>query len=610
VADEGERLGIEAGYADYKGDWTEVPKETLDAIARVMGEGSTSPGRVRVVHLGDDFELPAGARVRLEDGSVLDPPVRSGDLPLGYHDVLGEEAPLRLIVTPDRCYLPDGMRVWGWAVQLYALRSSRSWGIGDAADLARFGAWASGRGASVALINPLHAPAPTLPQEPSPYYPGSRMFRNPLYLSIDEVPGAPDVADLDLLAAKARALNSDRRIDRDEVFRLKMAALEQLWEAFPGDPAFDRYHDEMAPALDGFATWMALAESNAGAWAEWPAGLRHPSSPDVKRFVADNERRVRFHAWVQWLIDEQLRRAGEKIGVVNDLAIGVEPNGADAWLWQDELATGTSVGAPPDDYTQDGQHWGVLGFDPRALQAGAYEPFIQVVRASMRHAAGMRFDHVMGLWRLYWIPDGIAPRDGGYVRYPANDLLDILALESHRAQAFVVGEDLGTVEPVVREEMSRRQMLSYKLLWFQEDPPSGYPQLSLAAANNHDLPTTAGLWTGADARMAEELGVDPNEGFRQAIFGRLERNAGIAREASLEEAIDRSYSALARCPSSVVLGSLEDALEVTERHNQPGTMGEWNWSTALPATLEEIETNESAERLSRILDGGREPGGD
>ena len=228
----------------------------------------------------------------------------------------------------------------------------------------------------------------------------------------------------------------------------------------------------------------------------------------------------------------------------------------------------------------------------------------------MRHAAGMRFDHVMGLWRLYWIPDGIAPSDGGYVRYPANDLLDILALESHRAQAFVVGEDLGTVEPVVREEMSRRQMLSYKLLWFQEDPPSGYPQLSLAAANNHDLPTTAGLWTGADARMAEELDVDPNEGFRQAIFGRLERNAGIAREASLEEAIDRSYSALARCPSSVVLGSLEDALEVTERHNQPGTMGEWNWSTALPETLEEIETNERAEQLSRILHEGRERGGD
>jgi 4-alpha-glucanotransferase len=305
------------------------------------------------------------------------------------------------------------------------------------------------------------------------------------------------------------------------------------------------------------------------------------------------------------LLDRQLRRAGDAIGVVNDLAIGVEPKGADSWLWQDQLATGSSVGAPPDDYSIEGQHWGVLAFDPVALRTAAYEPFVQVVRASMRHAAGMRFDHVMGLWRLYWIPDGVAPSDGGYVRYPANDLLDILALESHRAQAFVVGEDLGTVEPVVREEMSRRQMLSYKLLWFQDEPPSDYQHLSLAAANNHDLPTTAGLWTGADVVVEEELGVEPNEGFREAIFARLERHAGAPRSVSLGEVVDRSYDVLARSPSAVVLGSLEDAFEVLERPNQPGTMGEWNWSTALPVPLEEIEGNERMEALSRILDGGR-----
>ena len=592
---------IEPGYLDYKGDWTEVPEATLDAIARVMGEAETEP-LVRVVHQGAPLELSEGATIELEDGNTV---AAHADVPLGYHRILGDGEPIRLIVAPPRCFLPENMRVWGWAVQLYALRSRRSWGIGEAGDLTRFGKAAGSTGARLALINPLHAASPTIPQEASPYFPGSRTFRNPLYISIEGLPGAHGVPAIEELATKGRALNDDRRIDRDEVFRLKMAALEALWERFPGDPDFDRYQEEMGSALEGFATWMTLAENNEGPWREWAPELRHPTSPAVARFARENHGRVRFHAWVQWLLDEQLAAVNEAIGIVNDLAIGVQPDGADAWLWQDALATGSSVGAPPDDYTTEGQHWGVLGFDPRALRAAAYEPFVQVIRAGMRHAAGIRFDHVMGLWRLFWIPDGIAAKDGGYVRYPADDLLDILALESHRAQAFVVGEDLGTVEPVVREEMLKRDMLSYKLLWFEEQPPSEYPHLSLAAPNNHDLPTTAGLWTGSDEIVARELGVEPNEGFRNGIFARLERNAGSPRDTSLTDVIDRSYAVLARAPSAAVLGSLEDALEVTERQNQPGTMGEQNWSTALPMPLEEIESSERVAALAKILEEGR-----
>jgi 4-alpha-glucanotransferase len=384
-----------------------------------------------------------------------------------------------------------------------------------------------------------------------------------------------------------------------------VGAVRSLWERFRGDPDFDAYRDDMGPTLEGFATWMALAEVNEGSWREWDAGLRHPAGAGVERFVAENYGRARFHAWVQWLLDRQLAAAGRAIGVINDLAIGVEPDGADAWLLQDELATGTSIGAPPDDYASEGQQWGVLGFDPHALQAAGYEPFVQVVRAAMRHAAGIRFDHVMGLWRLFWIPEGVPAREGGYVRYPAGDLLDILALESHRAEAFVVGEDLGTVEPVVREEMWKRNMLSYKLLWFEEGPPSSYPHLSLAAPNNHDLPTTAGLWSGKDVAVDKELGVKPHEGFREAIFARLERNAGAARDIGYEELIDRSYDVLSRSPSAAVLGSLDDALGVLERQNQPGTMGEWNWSTALPQPLEEIQRSERVQELARIMNKGR-----
>ncbi|MGH2755762.1 MAG: 4-alpha-glucanotransferase [Actinomycetota bacterium] len=603
-----EALGIEPAYDDYKGDRTRVPEATLEAIAGAMearADRHAGSRRPRIVRFGESLSLPEGSSLRLEDGSLID----DGDLdsgpPLGYHEILGDGTVERVIVTPGRCFLPAGMRVWGWALQLYALRSRRSWGIGDIADLARFGRWATQRGASVALINPLHAAAPTIPQEPSPYFPGSRCFRNPLYLAIEDVPGASELPELDALAVAGRALNDDRRIDRDEIYRVKMKALEGLWRGFRGDRRFDAYRARSGPTLEGFATWMALAERNAGPWPEWPGDYRHPRAAGIETFVRDNRDRVDLHQWVQWLLDDQLLQASSAIGIVNDLAIGVEPHGADAWLWQDELATGSSVGAPPDDYTTEGQHWGVLGFDPRALQAAGYEPFVQVLRAAMRHAAGLRFDHVMGLWRLYWIPEGIAPRDGGYVRYPADDLLDILALESHRSQAFVVGEDLGTVEPVVREEMLKRDMLSYKLLWFQEGTPQDYPELSLAAANNHDLPTTAGLWTGEDARVAQEMGFDPMEDFRAAIFARLERNAAITREMPVSEVVDRSYRALSHSPSAVVLGALEDALEVTERHNQPGTTGEGNWSTALPVPLEEIESHERGGELSKILDEGR-----
>src|SRR5581483_12268989 len=441
----------------------------------------------------------------LEDGTALTVRERlPPDLPLGYHRLqpLDGGEPTRLIVAPERCFLPPALRTWGWAVQLYALRSGASWGIGDLADLRRLARWSrDGAGAGMLLVSPLHAAAPLLPQQPSPYFPSSRRFHNPLYLRVEEAPGAAE-ADLDLhaLATAGRALNAARRIDRDAVYRLKREALELLWRRFRDDGAFARYRAEQGVGLEQFATFQALAERQGGGWHAWPEPLRRPDGAAVARFAREQAERVGFHAWLQWLLDQQLARAGAELPLLQDLPIGVDPDGADAWAWQDVLALDASVGAPPDFYNRQGQDWGLPPFVPRALRAAGYEPFIESIRATLRHAGGLRIDHVMGLFRLFWIPRGMEPSRGTYVRYPSEELLAILALESQRAGAFVVGEDLGTVEEGVRERLAALAILSYRLLWFEADPPAAFPRQALAAITTHDLPTIAGLWSGADLR--------------------------------------------------------------------------------------------------------------
>ena len=304
-------------------------------------------------------------------------------------------------------------------------------------------------GAELLLCNPLHASIPVPgSQQSSPYYPSSRCFRSPLYLRIEDVPGATAAeVDLDELANAGRALNSDRAIDRDAVLSLKLDALRRIFATFEGHEGFDAFVHDGGDTLRRFAVHCALADEHGADWRMWPVDLRHPTTFEVREFAREESRReVEFHLWVQWLLDRQLEAAGSSIGLMQDLAIGVDPGGADAWIWQDVMASGISVGAPPDEYNTQGQDWGLPPFDPWKLRNAAYEPFIETVRAGFRHAGGLRFDHVMGLFRLYWIPQHASAKHGTYVRYPYGDLLDILALESHRAGAYVVGEDLGTVE--------------------------------------------------------------------------------------------------------------------------------------------------------------------
>jgi 4-alpha-glucanotransferase len=454
------------------------------------------------------------------------------------------------------------------------------------------------------MTNPLGAATPGIPQQPSPYYPSSRLFRNLLYLRIEEVPGARDaLPELEQYAKHGRALNKDRIIDRDAIYELKRDALERIWSRTSHQTNFSDYEQEQGRNLDLFATFCVLAEQYGANWHAWPRSHQNPASPETGRFARDFADRVRFHKWIQWLIDRQLLRASQRRNIMQDLPIGVDPGGADAWMWQDVLAKNVSVGAPPDPFSATGQDWGLPPFVPHKLRAAGYEPYIQTLRSAMRHSAGLRIDHVMGLFRLFWIPAGQSPQKGAYVRYNADEMLAIMALESARAKAVVVGEDLGTVEPGVREQLAQRRILSYRVLWFEEKLPAQYPELSLASISTHDLPTIAGLWSGADIEEQKSAGTQPNEEGLEGNRRHLQKIAGVTESAPVSEIILKAHQALAEAPSAIILASLDDALAVEERPNLPGVPNDRrpNWSIALPKTLEEIETDPGVLKIANIL---------
>jgi 4-alpha-glucanotransferase len=614
-----ERWGVATGYTDAGGRYQEIEPETIDAVLAAMGAGATSPpgpgpaGSPLMVRAGKEAKVGRGRLTTEDGGDVAVDSTLPPDLPPGYHTFEAEGGLRRLVIaSPGRCPLPSRRR-WGWAVQLYATRSGRSWGFGDLADLAEVGRWSASLGAGLVLINPLHASAPGPHLQASPYYPASRCFRSPLYLRVEAVPGAAAV-DLGDLAASGRALNARPVIDRQAVWALKSQALERIFAATAAGrevAEFEAFVSAGGRALERFARWCALAELHGVPWQEWPAPYRHPDNREVGALAASPEGRlrVRYHQWLQWLLDRQLADVPAEVGVVQDLAIGVDPGGADAWMWQDVFASGMRVGAPPDEFNTRGQDWGLPPFDPWKLRAAAYGPFVETVRSGLRHAGGLRIDHVMGLFRLWWIPEGNSPADGAYVAYPSADLLDIVALEAHRAGAYVVGEDLGTVEPGVREDLAERAILSYRVLWFEDDKPTTWPERALAAVSTHDLPTVAGAWTGSDLQAQRDLGLQPNEEGSEQMRQRLEDWTASPAGTPISEVVLRTYRLLGQAPALLVAATLDDVCQVEERPNVPGTTDERpNWSLALPHPLEEIERLPLAAEVAAALEGPMLPG--
>jgi 4-alpha-glucanotransferase len=610
--------GIITAYEDAFGQWTEVPASTRDALVEAMdgdpsAEGPPAVDTVVVTRVGEPADVEGASEVHLEDGTRRAVAGSTpADLPMGYHQlvVAGEDEPRTLIVSPGRCYLPDDLDAWGWSVQLYALRSAASWGIGDLADLRELARWSAEVGAGTILVNPLDAVTPVHPRETSPYYPTSRRFLDPIYLRLDEVPGVVDLPGYAAAARRGAELTATTPIDRDAVAALKMRLLEERWATGgAGDePGFRAFLDDRGDELTTFATFCTLAERFGDGWSAWPDEFQHPDAPAVRAFAKEHADRVRLHAWLQWLTDDQLRRAGEPIALLGDLPIGADPDGADAWAWQDVLATGVDVGAPPDELGPQGQNWTLPAFAPWKLRRARYQPFIDTVRAAMRHVGGLRIDHVLGLFRMFWIPPGGTAADGAYVRMPTGDLLDILALESHRARCFVVGEDLGTVAEGVREEMDERDLLRYQVWWFETDPLEEWTSKALASISTHDLPTVAGVWTGEDARMLDELGHEPDHAWHAELRERISSATGVPTDAPADDAVVELHRHLASAPDRLVLAQLDDAVATTDRPNVPGTdrvERPANWSLPLPVPADDLPEHPTVRAVAAAMTEAR-----
>lgn len=614
--------------------------------------------------------------------SIAGIPCQRWHLPLpspgiGYHRLElapagagpGVAAATQLIVTPAVCYAPPLLhgegRAWGPTLQLYSLRSRRNWGIGDFTDLRDVVAFAAGAGAALVGLNPLHALFPEQPERCSPYSPSSRLFLNVLYLDVEAVADfqASAAARAQLATpdfqARLRRLQTGELVDYDGVAAAKLEALRLAFAHFrahhllPGTARAESWRQFRAAggtALAEHALFEALqagfraADGRSWGWPAWPAAFHSPDAAAVRTYAAAHGEEIDFHIYLQWLADEQLaaaaRRGGEGgapglgIGLYQDLAVGVDPGGAETWSGQAWYARGAHLGAPPDDFNRDGQDWGLSPLLPRGLHETAYAPFIATLRAAMRHAGALRIDHVMALQHAFWVPAGEAPAAGAYLRYPFADLLGILALESQRHCCAVIGEDLGTVPAGFRAAAAERGILSYRLLGFERDErggfkaPSAYPRQALAAVGTHDLPTLYGFWQGRDIDTRAALGqlgapaqleaaVATRAGDRAHLLFALQREGllppGIVLPGAVVPAMTAQlalaiHTYLARSPAMLLAVQLEDIFAVIEQTNLPGTTTSHpNWRRRLPLEIEAWADEPRLRAVAEMLRSERGP---
>ena len=603
-----------------------------------------------------------------------------GGLAAGYYDLTAVgtslshqvHGSLRLIIVPTHCYQPaqmeTGGRLWGVSLQLYALRSTHNWGIGDFTDLFQWAEWAATElEAGIIGLNPLHALKNSRPYHISPYSPDSRFYLNAVYVDVEQAPEfqqsarAQGIAREDGFLSCLDALKKSDTVDYERVAAMKRRVLSALFETFEehhfrreGDRRvacttrgedFEQYLQREGHALQAFALFQVLYEQFSKksppqlVWQDWPEAYRQPNSIASQEFLVAHVRQVRFHQYVQWLAHQQLRRVHERtrelampIGLYHDLALGSDRGGSDAWIFQSLLALGADCGCPPDAFAPEGQNWGLPPVNPHALRRTGYRMFIDLLRKNLQYGGAIRLDHVMALFRLFWIPRGLPASAGAYVQYPWDDLLGILALESVRHRAVIVGEDLGTVPDFVRDKLGAAGVLSYRVFYFERGDdgewkrPAMYPRQALAVVTTHDLPTLAGFWDGEDLRVRERLGFYPDESaYRRAVEERQRDKVGIVRALQHEgvwppgadEAValhqplppdlaGAIHTYVARSPSSFMLVTLEDLIGDATQVNLPGTLDSYpNWSHKTPLTLDEVKASSHASQLARTLKRAR-----
>jgi 4-alpha-glucanotransferase len=580
----------------------------------------------------------------------------------GYHSleviVAAEGVPIlrgtqRVIVAPDRAWTPKelgpGHCVAGLAVSLFGLRSQRNWGAGDFTDLRMLLDWAANDlGVAFVALNPLHAIANRQPFNTSPYLPESLYFRNYLYLDVEALQEYADCPWAQALVARPafqrclQALRNSEFIEYEAVARLKRAVLRLLYRNFrralgentPRAREFGAWCAQEGKLLEQFATYSAIYEAlhkedrNIWIWPDWPACYRDAESEEVRKFAKEHPRSVQFHQFVQWQIDQQIegvqacaKGLGMPIGLYHDLALATDRCGSDLWAHRKHFVDGCRVGSPPDDFAPDGQDWAFPPPNGEAHRESGYQLFIETIRRNSRHGGALRIDHVMRFFRLFWIPDGMTAREGTYVRDYSEDLLGILALESERNQFIVVGEDLGTVPPEVRDALERNGVFSYRLFYFEKAPDgnlkrsSDYTRQALVSSTTHDLPTLAGFWAGRDIEARRAAGILPNDDLyhrqKEERWGeKLRMVEALIREGFLRADFPREACTwseltgelhnavigfLVSTPSQLMLLNQEDLTKELDQQNLPGTTGEYpNWRRKMRLAVEDLRTQSAA----------------
>ena len=602
------------------------------------------------VDLARYFEPETPCEIHLEDGSRLNlkldaNSVLPGLVPVGYQHVSIDGQQFTLAVAPARCYsVGDAVdnpipRAWGLSVQLYSLRRPGDGGFGDTQALEDLARVAGERGSDALAISPLHAMFSSDTQRYSPYSPSSRLFLNSLYAAPGAILGERAVRaaiDATGLAAEFKHLEELALIDWPVAAEAKHRLLQALYEGFvqgehPLHPDFSSFRHAGGEALENHCRFEAIQEARAAKgealdWREWPEQWQDPRSAALAEFAEENAGRIGFFAFCQWLITRCLERAqtaargsGMSIGLIADLAVGADGGGSQAWSRQDELLASLTVGAPPDILNRTGQGWGISAFSPEGLVRNGFRAFIEMLRANFAHAGGLRIDHVMGLPRLWVIPNGASPADGAYLYYPVDDLLRLLTLESHRHQAIVLGEDLGTVPEGLQEKLIARSILGMRVLLFEQDNAQfksilDWPDNALATTSTHDLPTLNGWWHGRDIDWNARLGMtDANseiewrrhrEREREGLRRVLGEDPQNFREESHEtdQVLDASVRFLGHTRAPLVLLPLEDALGIEQQANLPGTINTHpNWSRRLPGYSEALLDDPDAARRLELL---------
>ena len=589
------------------------------------------------------------------------------DLPWGYHQLTlqaGErQGHMRLILTPDQCYVPKALeehRIWGPVVQVYSLRSKRNWGMGDFTDLKQLMQWCIDHGAGMLGVNPMHSLFPSRPHNASPYSPSNQLFYCFLYLDVEAIPEYAESSEAQAIVAnidfrqRIDAMRATTHVDYEGVSALKRLILELCYQQFQNHhlpqhteraQAFHQFCDSQGEALLSHATYDALLEHFAQqdtalwGWPVWPKEYQNPHTPEVKSFIQTHQDRIRFYQYCQWLTNEQLsaiKSMGDNAdmpgGLYMDLPVGVDRGGSYVWANQSLYAQKTAVGCPPDLFNMKGQNWGLPPWKPQTMRSAGYEPFIQNIRANLRMAGSLRLDHVLGFYRMFWIPDGVDAGQGAYLYYPLDELFGILALESHRNQCAIIGEDLGTVPDGFGEIMERWGLYSYKLFYFEKSDdgykaPQDYIERAMVTLTTHDLPTLTGYWMARDIEVRKELDLYPNDELmaqhnqerideRWALLKALQEQQLKPEDTHHDplfvphmtpELMQAVHLYLSRTPCRFQAIQLDDIIGELEQMNMPATIHPKypNWRRKLSIDLEDLLHDWRLNQLAEVLKHAR-----